>query len=78
MSLDWLAENITKIQSAGSLALSKICMETYGRRWPANAPALPHLHERNGFLENVPVAAWTCLALSPRSQWWTPAPEKTT
>jgi Squalene-hopene cyclase C-terminal domain len=78
MSLGWLAENISKTQSAGSLALSKICMETYGCGWPASAPALPNLYERNGFLANVQVAAWTCLALSPRSQWWIPAPEKTT
>jgi hypothetical protein len=69
MSLDWLERNIANIGSAGSLALARICMETYGRKWPADAPALPDLYERNQFLESVPVAAWCCLAMSVRSRW---------
>jgi hypothetical protein len=68
MSLDWLERSIANIGSAGSLALARICMETYGRKWPADAPALSDLYERNQFLESVPVAAWCCLAMSVRSR----------
>jgi Prenyltransferase and squalene oxidase repeat len=78
MSLDWLERDITHIQSPGSLALTKICLETYGRKWPANSPVLAELHGRNGFLESVQVVAWTYLALSARSQWLTPVVGKTT
>jgi hypothetical protein len=68
MSLDWLERSIANIGSGGSLALARICMETYGRKWPADAPALSDLYERNQFLESVPVAAWCCLAMSVRSR----------
>ena len=68
-SLGWLERSIANIGSAGSLALAGICMETYGRKWPADAPALPDLYERNQFLESVPVTAWCCLAMSVRSRW---------
>jgi hypothetical protein len=67
-SLGWLERSIANIGSAGSLALARICMETYGRKWPADAPALSDLYERNQFLESVPVAAWCCLAMSVRSR----------
>src|SRR3984957_10164962 len=69
MSLDWLERNIANIGSAGSLALARICMETYGRKWPADAATLSDLYERNQFLESVPVAAWSCLTMSVRSHW---------
>jgi hypothetical protein len=67
-SLGWLERSIANIESAGSLALARICMETYGRKWPADAPALSDLYERNQFLESVPVAAWCYLAMSVRSR----------
>jgi hypothetical protein len=67
-SLGWLERSIANIGSAGSLALARICMETYGRKWPADAPALSDLYERNQFLESVPVAAWCYLAMSVRSR----------
>jgi hypothetical protein len=73
MGLEWLERSAVHIQSAGSLALAKICLETYGRDWPADAPVLPDLYERNGFLESVQVTSWTLLALSPRERWLTPA-----
>jgi hypothetical protein len=69
MSLGWLERSVANIGSAGSLALAKICVETYGRKWPADAPAVSDLYERNQFLESVPVAAWVCLAMSTRSRW---------
>lgn len=68
-SVDWLERNVANTRSAGSLALTKICLETYGREWPATAPTFAELFERNGFLESVQVIAWSCLALNPRSRW---------
>jgi len=69
MSLDWLERHVAKMQSAGSLALAKICLETFGRRLPTNGPVMADLYKKNGFLENVQVAAWTYLAGGSRSQW---------
>src|SRR5580704_14025622 len=66
MSLDWLVHNIASIRSGGSLALAKICLETYGRKWPADAPTLADLHENSGFFQSVQVVAWSCLAISER------------
>ena len=69
VSLAWLERSIANLGSAGSLALARICMETYGGKWPADAPALSDLYKRNHFLDSVPVAAWSCLAMSARSRW---------
>jgi hypothetical protein len=68
-SLDWLERNVADIQSAGSLALARICLETHGRTWPTTAPTPSELFEKNRFLDNVQVVAWSCLALSPRLRW---------
>jgi hypothetical protein len=68
-SLDWLEQNVANIRGAASLALAKICLETYGRTWPAASPTLVGRFEKNGFLGNVPVVAWSCLAMSERSRW---------
>jgi hypothetical protein len=69
LSLEWLERNLSTFSGPGSVALAKICLETYGREWPVNAPSLADLHARNEFLGSVPVMAWTCLALSPRRRW---------
>ena len=73
LSLDWLERNIANIQGAGSLALARICLESYGRTWPIGAPKTQDLHEKNEFLHSVQVTAWTCLALSARRHWLVPA-----
>ena len=65
MSLDWLEHSIAEIHGAGSLALARICLEAYGRKWPAGAPELLDLYGKNKFLQNTHVMAWTCLALNP-------------
>jgi hypothetical protein len=78
MSLEWLEASVANIQSAGSLALAKICLETYGRNWPGNPTSFHDLYERNGFLESVQTAAWTCLALSDRTSWLSSAGIETT
>jgi hypothetical protein len=69
ISLEWLERNLAKFPGPGSVALAKVCLEAYGREWPASAPSLKDLHARNEFLGSVPVMAWTCLALSPRRSW---------
>jgi Prenyltransferase and squalene oxidase repeat len=69
MSLAWIEKNVTAGLGPGSLALARICLGVHGRAWPAIAPKLEGLYETNEFLENVPVMAWTCLALSPRKGW---------
>lgn len=69
ISMDWLDRNIPKIQSPASLALTRICFDSYGRPWPAGAPELSELHTGNQFLDNLQVTAWACLAFGPRSRW---------
>jgi hypothetical protein len=72
-SLAWLEANVASIQSAGSLALARICLETYGRQWPSGARKLQDFYRENGFLQNVQVAAWACLAAGERRYWLSPA-----
>jgi hypothetical protein len=63
-SLDWLERSIANIQAAGSLAVARICLSTYGREWPAQAARFVDLHATGEFLESVQVMAWTYMALS--------------
>jgi len=72
MSLEWLDRAVPAIQSAGSLALAKICLEIYNRDWPRNASSFQALHEKGGFLDSVQVTAWTSLALAERTNWLGP------
>jgi hypothetical protein len=73
MSLAWLQASVGSIQGAGSLALARICLETNGLVWPANAPKLRDFYGKNEFLQSVQVAAWACLASIPRRNWLTAA-----
>jgi hypothetical protein len=73
MSLDWLENTVSNIRGAGSLALARVCLETYGRSWPTGAPELRAFYGKNEFLHSVQVTAWTCLALGSRQHWLTPA-----
>ncbi len=66
VSLDWLLSTIPRIQSPASLALAKICLETYGRSWPQPEAKLSGFHDRHEFLRSVAVTAWTCLGWNPR------------
>ena len=71
MSLDWLEKNVANVRGAGSLALARIGMEVGGRKWPENGSALADLYGRNEFLQNIPVAAWACLASCKGHEWLT-------
>jgi hypothetical protein len=62
-SLAWLERDLDNIQSAGSLALARICLDAYGRPSPA-AAKFSDLYGNSEFLQNVLIVAWTCLALS--------------
>ncbi len=68
-SLEWLEKNLSRISSARSLALARICWESYGRSWPTSLPGLRELYAKNEFLDSVPAMAWTCLALSSGQNW---------
>ncbi len=74
LSLEWFERNLSTVQGPGSLALARICLESYGRIWPANAPDLSDVYLKNEFLGNIQVTAWACLALGPRNTWLSPAP----
>ncbi len=77
LSLEWLERNLSSFHGPGSLALARICLESYGRIWPANAPELSDVYLKNEFLGNIQVTAWACLALGPRNTWLSPAPRTT-
>jgi hypothetical protein len=62
LSLQWLEKNVANIHGPGSLALARLCLETYGRAWPSHAPAVGEFQEKNEFLKDVQVAAWCSLA----------------
>jgi hypothetical protein len=72
-SLAWLEASMPNIQGAGSFALARICLETYGRPGPSPAGKLQHLYRENAFLDSVQVAAWAGLATSERRNLFTPA-----
>jgi hypothetical protein len=68
-SLDWLEKTMQSVQSGASLALAKICLETYGRKPAVEPSRLQEIYLSNHFLGNVQTAAWTCLAFSKRKRW---------
>ena len=70
-SLDWLEKNLHGVASAGSCALARIGLEMCGRKWPAPEATFADFYSRNAFLQSIPVAAWTCLALCKRHEWLT-------
>lgn len=70
ISLEWLENSLSGTLGAGSLALGKICLQAYGKPWPSDVPELKDLYGKNQFLGNIPVTAWTCLALSKTPAAW--------
>src|SRR5258708_4398311 len=64
LSLEWLEKNVANIQGPGAFALARLCLESYSRKWPDDAPGLRSFHQKNEFLNNIQVAALSCLALS--------------
>jgi hypothetical protein len=75
-SLEWLEKNLAHVQGPGSLALARICLETYGRRWPMTAREPFSAYSATEFLQNIPVMAWMCIARDARRQWLMKAPRE--
>ena len=71
VSLDWLERAVSGEQGPLSLALAQICLETYGRKWPANARRPEDLYFNHEFLGSTTAAAWVCLAANPNRSWIT-------
>jgi hypothetical protein len=68
-SLAWLEKNLLNIRSGASLALARICLETFGRRVPIREQDIRAAFDNNEFLENIPVTAWASLACNTRPHW---------
>jgi hypothetical protein len=73
MSLDWLENILATVQGPGSLALARICLESYGRKWSIAMPSVSDFYERNEFLGSIPVVAWLCLAWGSKVNWFSNA-----
>jgi Prenyltransferase and squalene oxidase repeat len=71
-SLEWLRRTAANIQSPGSLALTQICLRTYGQSQAGTAP-LSDVLKRSEFLDNTLVAAWAVLACG--SDFWLGTPD---
>ncbi len=69
MSLEWLERNLPDGQGPGSLALAQICLEAYGRKWPAGAHRPEDLYSNNEFFGSIITVAWVCLAAIPQRNW---------
>jgi hypothetical protein len=69
LSLEWLEKNVANIRGPGSFALARLCLEAYGRKWPSDAPEFGSFHEKNEFLRNIQVTAWSCLSLGAKRRF---------
>lgn len=73
-SLDWLKQNVSGIRSGASLALARLCFRVFGEAQEIGEYRIRAAFERNAFLENICVAAWTCLAFTENLNWLGNAP----
>jgi len=69
LSLEWLRSNASDIHSGPSLALARLCLETFGVRTDFAEKEIRNAFERNAFLENICAAAWACLAFLENRRW---------
>jgi len=68
-SLAWLEKNLTNFRSSASLALARICLETYGRNVTIGNQHIERAFGKNDFPEDTAAIAWTSLACSARPHW---------
>ena len=68
-SLDWLEKNWNRVSSPAGAALSAIALDVLGRRNSISRTSLRNFRENDQTFCNVPVAAWTALALSKQRNW---------
>lgn len=78
MSLEWLEGVLDTVQGPGSLALARICLKCYGRKWPVARISMRDVYQRNEFLGSIPVSAWLCLAWGSTVHWLSKASEERT
>ena len=71
-SLCWLEGALGGIRSPGSLALAHLCLRAHGRVERALDAQLFASYEEGRFMEQIPVLAWTILALRPSTDWFRP------
>jgi hypothetical protein len=69
ISLDWLERTLLHESGPLSLALAQVCLEAYGRPWPAGARRPADLYSNQQFLGNITTTAWICLAATARRSW---------
>lgn len=75
LSLAWLQREFAKIESAGSLAVALITLETYGLQPPPAKRNLPDWTPEDLAAQGTHVVAWAALALDPARHWpASPAP----
>lgn len=68
-SLAWLEENLMHFRSSSSLALARICLETYGRELKIAAQDIHRAFAKSESLENTAAIAWASLACGARPNW---------
>ena len=78
MSLEWLERVLDNVRGPGSLALARICLQCYGRKWPSARLSMRDVYQRNEFLGSIPVAAWLCLAWGSKVHWLSSATQERT
>ncbi|MGH9746938.1 MAG: hypothetical protein ACRD59_12620 [Candidatus Acidiferrales bacterium] len=75
-SVEWLWMNRGQIRSTESMALTLIALRAHGKNDPALRTALIDLCLNDETLWTVPAAAWTALAMSETSSWYTAQAER--
>lgn len=74
-SLAWLEKNVAQFRSSVSLALARICLETYGRQVTITDQDLRRAFGKNEFPENTSAISWASLACRARPNWLVNRPE---
>ena len=74
-SVAWLEKNLAHFRSSASLALARICLETYARKVTISEQDIQRAFGKNEFPENTSAIAWACLACRTRPNWLLNQPE---
>ena len=69
LALKWLREEFGNIQSAGSLAMARITLESYGIALAGSRRSLADWPASDLLQQGTHVAAWVALALNPSRAW---------
>jgi hypothetical protein len=69
-SLKWLSRTFATISSPASLAVARLTLEAHGVELPKSCRNVHEMFDARAFLRTTEVVSWTCLALSPRRNWF--------